>query len=344
MPRVSRVSVFAAALALGGVVGSSVCRAQQLGVGARALGMGGAYTAVADDVYAPYWNPAGIATLRGIHAALPNVNASLAGPISADTLFSHFPSSTSSQIAFARRAGTGITQADVSGDAALAGPHFALSFLPFATGQEVPRNASGGVGFRYINFAGMQAPEPGSQADTNAVIAFQTAATFATKTDARTSAGINLKLTNYQPTNINVRFNGTNFSLPVTTTTGRTTLGFGADAGVLHHVTRDITVGATLRDFFRPDVRQNGMEVSPTTLTVGAAYRTRNRRLLVAADVANIGSGTSLNLGAEVSVVRYLQARAGVYRGRPTLGLGIGPYFNVAYNPDQALVGVSLGF
>lgn len=30
------------------------------GVGARAIGMGGAYTAVADDVYAPYWNPAGI--------------------------------------------------------------------------------------------------------------------------------------------------------------------------------------------------------------------------------------------------------------------------------------------
>ncbi len=30
------------------------------GAGARAIGMGGAYTAVADDVYAPYWNPAGI--------------------------------------------------------------------------------------------------------------------------------------------------------------------------------------------------------------------------------------------------------------------------------------------
>ncbi|HBF38615.1 MAG TPA: hypothetical protein DDW50_15010, partial [Firmicutes bacterium] len=31
-----------------------------IGAGARAIGMGGAYTAVADDVYAPYWNPAGI--------------------------------------------------------------------------------------------------------------------------------------------------------------------------------------------------------------------------------------------------------------------------------------------
>jgi hypothetical protein len=35
-----------------------------IGAGARAIGMGGAYTAVADDVYAPYWNPAGIVQTR----------------------------------------------------------------------------------------------------------------------------------------------------------------------------------------------------------------------------------------------------------------------------------------
>jgi hypothetical protein len=35
-----------------------------IGQGARAIGMGGAYTAVADDGYAPYWNPAGIIQIK----------------------------------------------------------------------------------------------------------------------------------------------------------------------------------------------------------------------------------------------------------------------------------------
>lgn len=35
-----------------------------IGVGARGLGMGGAYTALADDANAIYWNPAGLSNLR----------------------------------------------------------------------------------------------------------------------------------------------------------------------------------------------------------------------------------------------------------------------------------------
>lgn len=47
----------------------------KLGVGARALGMGGAFTAVADDATALFWNPAGVARLQkqevtGMHAQL----------------------------------------------------------------------------------------------------------------------------------------------------------------------------------------------------------------------------------------------------------------------------------
>jgi len=40
-----------------------------IGVGGRALGMGGAFTAVADDATAAYWNPAGLCKLEGYNAS-----------------------------------------------------------------------------------------------------------------------------------------------------------------------------------------------------------------------------------------------------------------------------------
>ena len=48
----------------------------KIGIGARATAMGDAYTAIADDATAVYWNPAGIARVQGnvvsfSHAAWP---------------------------------------------------------------------------------------------------------------------------------------------------------------------------------------------------------------------------------------------------------------------------------
>src|SRR5258705_3280193 len=55
------VPVFVSALLLAGV--ASVCSAQIVeSVGNRALGMGGAFVAVATDSSATWWNPAGLAT------------------------------------------------------------------------------------------------------------------------------------------------------------------------------------------------------------------------------------------------------------------------------------------
>ena len=50
--------------------GTSTANFLKIGTGARPVGMGGAFCAVADDATAAYWNPAGLAALR-----VPEVSA-----------------------------------------------------------------------------------------------------------------------------------------------------------------------------------------------------------------------------------------------------------------------------
>ena len=49
-------------------VGTTAAQFLKIGVGSRAQGMGGAFVAVSDDISAIYWNPAGIANLKGSEA------------------------------------------------------------------------------------------------------------------------------------------------------------------------------------------------------------------------------------------------------------------------------------
>lgn len=49
----------------------------KMGVGARALGMGSAFTAIADDSTAAFWNPAGLALLEKSEASFMHANLSL---------------------------------------------------------------------------------------------------------------------------------------------------------------------------------------------------------------------------------------------------------------------------
>src|SRR5512147_3092028 len=46
----------------------------KIGIGSRAIGMGGAFTAKAADITARYWNPGGLANVRSNQAAFNHVS------------------------------------------------------------------------------------------------------------------------------------------------------------------------------------------------------------------------------------------------------------------------------
>lgn len=53
-------------------IGTAAGQFLKVGVGARAIGLGGSFAALANDITALYWNPAGIATIRGRGEAVFN--------------------------------------------------------------------------------------------------------------------------------------------------------------------------------------------------------------------------------------------------------------------------------
>ncbi len=65
--------VLAAALSASADPGQTGLTFLKLGPGARAVGMGGAFTSVADDASATYWNPAGLVGDRGTEVLLSQI-------------------------------------------------------------------------------------------------------------------------------------------------------------------------------------------------------------------------------------------------------------------------------
>jgi hypothetical protein len=317
----------------------------QFAEGPRALGMGGAYVAVANDMFAPFWNPAGASDAKGLHAVFLDLQASVSGPASFTDLLHHFPSSTAAQEALIQKLGGGISVVNASGDFAIGRDGLILSIAPLAYGTITPTspNQSGGTNTGFLIDQSTGLPIAGSKGSFDGVTGMVYMATFGRRITSGTGVGLNLKLVSASATHSEVDYvagaSGTQVVTPAADRSPTSTT-INMDLGVQQKLSI-FTLGAIWRNFFG----QNNNGVTPKRIDLGASAQPFGHRLLLSADLDDFGvAGLGrLNFGGEFAM-GPLAVRAGMYRSQLTFGAGFGKYFNVSLSAEGTIAGVAIGF
>lgn len=322
-----------------------------MGVGTRAIGMGGAYTAVAQGAQGAYWNPAGVARQARLDVDILSFQGRIDGPGDLSDLTSNPPTDADKAVDLAKKFSTGVTEVEVTGLVGAAGRHFALGVLGFANGAVTPRDIDGNIGIKFHTDpdTGKEIPDNGSNATFVGGAAYSIMGTYgATYTGVPGEAatppvdwGVNVKLARGRGVTATARWNGVDEDADTHSDVGSWESKLGADLGLLYDVREDVTVGAIWRNVIQPKVP--GMD-SDSRLSVGAAWKPLGTNTLVAADIADIGSKTKLNIGAEWRPVKSFAVRGGLRNGKAVVGLGLGGFLSVAYQLDSNMISVGGGF
>jgi hypothetical protein len=112
----------------------------------RALGMGGAFIAIAEGDGAVNWNPAAAANSAGRRFAPPNLSLLNTGAGQVADLLNGLPSNWNDRFALIRKWSAGITDFDGTAFSGYSAPGFAFSLAAEGTGQIVPYDANGVAG------------------------------------------------------------------------------------------------------------------------------------------------------------------------------------------------------
>jgi hypothetical protein len=115
-------------------------------LGARALGMGGAFTALAEGDTAAYWNPAAAAGFRGTRLLAPNLGFLFNGPATFQQTVSGFGSNWQNRLELARQWSHGATSFGASAYTGIGLNGGALSFSAFGKGELMPTDFDGTPG------------------------------------------------------------------------------------------------------------------------------------------------------------------------------------------------------
>ena len=347
---------------------ASVASAQNLGVGTRALGMGGAYTAIADDESAAFWNPAGLAKVTRFHMLSPNFQVKVKSSLDLQDIISDPPTGTDARIKLLEKIPGTTTEVFASANLAITSNNFSVFVLPEveatldATHVTLKDLVIGGVIQKRADGSVIQTPTADDYAEVNAKGFISTGIGFARKVGNKSSIGLTLKsmelkgyytktvYTPIDPTPTEIANNdlGDNNIWHTDTVGNKDTVesksGLGMDLGFQSDVSPKTSIGIVMRNIISPSLTTaNGLKVSPKrSLNAGMVYAP-NSNLLLAVDIC-----PQINLGAEFKAGKALRLWTGVYQSNLTLGFGLkmlGADIRYAYSPSSdKMVSTSISF
>ncbi len=331
-----------------------------LGVGARALGLGGAYTAVADGPAALYWNPAALALEQdfksdfSITGAAKNLDAlgDLKDVYDAIDSGDIGPGDFSALWDAAERASGRPVTGAVGGLMGFSYRQFAIGGYGQAAGDMLLEQGQGGVGADAVAPAAFD-PTQSAWVTGNAdgLGYYAVAVGYGRMVTADLAAGVAIKRVHVVRAAAEVAAQYDAGSLTYASNTQTATSagddGFAADLGIIwwpqpEKTDRRVRVAAVVRNIGSPrfdvDVPIDDLDrvTFGTTVNVGVGVTSKDGRTLFTADVHNVLSGSgadaTLAAGVEHQFTRWLALRAGWREGHLTAGLTLqaGPFALVA--------------
>lgn len=263
----------------------------KMGVGARALGMGSAFTALADDSTASFWNPAGLARLEKAEASFMHADLTM------DREYNFF------NYAHILKDKSGKSKGVV-----------ALSHMSFGV-DGIPETR-----LATSHWDGVT-PLAGTEPATNGQGTYKPGENvwifgYFKDTEKNTFGSYARKLADKLYGGINVKYLRQELFTNSATS-------WGLDFGFLYESSEKTTIGLTFRDLGESldwDTASGQSDRVPTTTTIGIAHKA-NEKLTLAADLNKVQDmNAKLFAGAEWWLQDYAALRVGSHDGDLTLG------------------------
>jgi hypothetical protein len=268
----------------------------KMGVGARALGMGSAFTAVADDATAAFWNPAGLALLEKNEASFMHANLSL------DRKYNFFNYAHVLKDKDGKRKGT----------VALSHLRFGVDGIPETRLAVDPTTGAG----KDVDGNG-QFDDPATRANGDGFLGENVQIfSYFDDTETSTFGTYARRLAEKFYGGVNVKY----LKQSLFTNSANT---YGLDLGFLYEASPKANVGLSIRDLgekLKWDTASGHQDKVPVTTTVGVAYKPRSNMTL-AADINKVEDmDAKFRAGTEVWIKDFAALRLGTQAGDLTLG------------------------